>query len=298
VNTLPVRFGIPVSSVRFVGAAVTAVGFGVLVYLVSMNLYRFTLVSGVYLAWGVTSGVITGLFETRLVLSQIKNRTIMWLWRMSVAFGVLVLAPFLFVLLVYGGFEGASFLVYAALPVIPVFLGVSGYQYHKYEKQNNVKVFGAPYGFEFWTEPVVSFSDKFYFFLRDIQVKNASTMWHQIRYAKTYQKELNKHPDIDDQTRQCLTQLLETFSRYHVASLTILLTVSAGFPLILAFSFTGGFGLLELPLNQIMNVTLPLIGVLLITFFASTAYLVHSFNKKTAKMLRQINPDKLYIAKT
>ncbi len=295
-NILPVRVGIPVAKIRLFGAAVTALGFGVLLYLAAPGPLGFTLERGLFLLWGVTVGSILGWYETKLVLSQINQRTFMWLWRISVVAGILVLAPFAFVLTVFGASDGAGFMVYAVLPAIPALLGVSGYQYNKFEQKNNVQIFSGPFGYEYWTQPVVDNSERFYLFIRDLQAKDTSTLWQQAGYAKIYQKELKKSQNLPAQTKDYLNHILNVFNKYRIAGLAILAVIVIVEPLILAFSFTKGFGLLNLPLSAIMNVTMPIAGVLFVTAFVTTYSLIRLFNKRTAKMLAQINTDELYKA--
>ncbi len=295
-SVLPVRVGIPIAKTRLIGAAVTALGFGILLYLAAIGPYGFTVTSGLYLFWGITVGSVTGLYEAKLVLSQINQRTFMWLWRISVVTAVLVLAPMVLALLFLGESEGAGFMVYAVLPAIPAFLGASGYRYNKFEQENGVQIFSAPWGFEFWTEPVVDRNEKFYLFIRDIQVKDTSTMWQQIGYAKIYQRELKKCQNLSAETKESLMGILGMFNRYRIWCLTCLAVITIVIPLIFAFTFTKGFGTLNLPLNAITNITIPIAGALFISIFVATFSLMHLFKKRTATMLAQINTDELYKA--
>jgi hypothetical protein len=278
------------------GAAVTAVGFGIMLYLAAPGPYGFTVARGLFLLWGVAVGSVIGFYETKLVLSQINQRTFMWLWRISVVMGVLVLAPLVLALLFLGESEGAGFMVYAVLPAIPAFLGASGYRYNKFEQENCVQIFSSPWGFEFWTEPVVGNSERFYLFIRDLQVKDTSTMWQQIGYAKIYQRELKKCQNLSAETKESLMGILGMFNRFRIAGLTVLGLIVIVGPLILAFSFTRGFGLLNLPLSAIMDITMPIVGALFISVFVVTFSLMYLFKKRTAKMLAQINTDELYKA--
>jgi hypothetical protein len=293
-NILPARTGIPIAKIRLIGAVVTALGFGVMLYLAAPSPIGFTTARGLFLVWGVMVGSVIGFYEAKLVLSEINQRTFMWLWRISVVTAVLVLAPLVLALLFLGESEGAGFMVYAVLPAIPAFLGSSGYRYNKFEQEKSVQIYSGPFGFEFWTEPVVGNSEKFYLFIRDLQVKDTSTMWQQIGYAKIYQRELKKCQTLPVETKESLMGILEMFNRYRIVGLTILGLIVIVGPLILAFSFTRGFGLLDLPLSAIMNVTMPIVGGLFVTFFVVTFSLTRLFNRRVAKMLSQLDTDQLY----
>jgi hypothetical protein len=188
-SVLPVRVGIPVAKIRLFSAAVTALGFGALLYLAVPGPYGFTLERGLFLLYGVTMGSFLGWYEAKLVLSQINQRTFRWLWRIPVVTGILVLAPFMLVVAFFGVSEGAGFMVYAVLPAIPTFLGLSGYQYNRFEKEKSVQIYSGPFGFEYWIQPVVGNSKKFYLFIRDLQVKDTSALWPN-RLRQKYQKEL------------------------------------------------------------------------------------------------------------
>jgi len=298
-SLLPPRVGIPIAKTRLFGAAVTAVGFGILLYLAaSLNVYGLTFTRGLYFVWGVASGVVLGWLEAKLVLAQLRQRTFIWLWKMAIATVVLILAPFLLIMTIFGELQGASFLAYGALFAIPLFLGTSGYQYNKYEKINGVQIFSNPAGFEFWTEPVITSSQKFYRFIRDLQVKDTSTMWQQIGYAKIYQKELEKHPELTAETRVFLQSVFRMFNKYRLVSLTFWTMITFGAPLILAFSLTNGFGLLNLPFGEIMNSIMPLFGAFFVLILPSVLILMHSFKKKMAKLLSQIKPEEIYINET
>lgn len=90
-NVLPLRVRTPISMMRLTGSAVTGVGFGLLIYLASAShdLVAFC----VYLLLGVTMGAVLGWYETKLVLSRIKDGSSIFLWQLTVATVVLVALP-------------------------------------------------------------------------------------------------------------------------------------------------------------------------------------------------------------
>jgi len=171
------------------GAVVTALGFGIMLYLASANFNPFTF--AVYLALGISVGFAVGYFESKQVLTQISSKTEASLWKILLVGTVLILLPLLLVSALYGFTEIRSFLAYVVLPAIPAYLGVSGWQYQKFENENSVQIYSAPYSFKYWTQPVIGYSEQFYHFLRDIQTRDNSSMWQHIGYTKIYLRELD-----------------------------------------------------------------------------------------------------------
>jgi hypothetical protein len=275
----------PITKLRLIGAAVTALGFGVMFYLASAMQNLFTL--AVYIVLGVTVGFAIGYFEAKHVLSHLSGGTQVSLLKITLLSTVLILLPFLLVGALYGFSEIRLLLAYVVLPAIPAYLGVSGWQYQRFETENSVQIYSAPYSFKLWTQPVIGYSDQFYHFLRAVQTKDGSSMWQHIGYTKIYLRELEKRQDLSPEAKQNIRMILKTFSPYRTVGLTIFALFIVGLPLILAFSFTGGFGLLNMPLKAIMNITMPIVGVLFVSVFAATFLLMHLFKKKVAKILSQ-----------
>jgi len=281
----------PITKIRLIGAAVTALGFGVMLYLASANFNLFTFT--VYIVLGITLGFALGYFEAKHVLSHLSGETEVSLLKITLIASVLILLPLLLVGLLYGFSEIRQFLAYVVLPAIPAYLGVSGWQYQMFETENSVQIYSAPYSFKFWTQPVIGYSEQFYHFLRDIQTKDNSSMWQHIGYTKIYLRELEKRQDLSPEAVQNIRMVLKTFSPYRICALSFLAIIVFVFPLILLFSFTGGFGLLNMPLKAIMNITMPILSALFVSIFPAAFLLMHFFKKKVSKILSQVDLDKI-----
>ncbi len=285
----------PITKIRLMSAVVTALGFGIILYLASANFNPFTF--AVYLALGISVGFAVGYFEAKQVLTQISSKTEASLWKIPLVSAVLILLPLFLVGALYGFTEIRFFLAYVVLPAIPAYLGVSGWQYQKFETENSVQIYSTPYGFKFWTQPTIGYSEQFHYFLKDIQTKDNSSMWQHIGYGKIYLRELEKRTDLTPEAIESTRRILKTFSPYRMGGLTILALIAIGGPLILLFSFTSGFGMLKMPSNAILNITMPIVCVLFVGIFASTFLLMHLFKKKMGKLLSQVDSDKFYAEK-
>jgi hypothetical protein len=289
-NVLPIRVGIPISITRLIGAAVTGVFIVLLLYSTQVNQSWITLC--IYVLVGVTVGAVLGWYEAKTVLSRIKTDPLIIQWKLATAAGVLVILPFVFISGLYGFLESRNFLSYTVLTALPIFLATSGFEYTNYEKQNKVQIISGPNGFRYWLEPVREYSDKFYYFLRDIETKDTAAMWYHAGYSRIYRKELEKQ-NLSKETKENIGKILKTLRAYQIAGLTILAIIALGFPLLIIFSFTNGFGLLEMPLNAIMNITMPILAGLFITVGVSTFLLMYSLKKKMTETLPQIRIEKI-----
>ncbi len=119
-NTVPLRVGIPISTVRLIGAAVTGAGFGLLFYSARANQSWVAL--AVYLFLGVTIGAVLGWYEAKTVLSRIKTDPVIIQWKLVLAVAGLVIFPFVIISGLYGFLESRNFLGYTVLTAIPAFL--------------------------------------------------------------------------------------------------------------------------------------------------------------------------------
>lgn len=255
----------PITKLRIIGAAVTALGFGVMFYLALVRQNPFTL--AIYIILGITVGFAIGYFEAEHVLSHLKGGNEVSLLKITLVCAVLILLPLLLVGAVYGFSEIRQVLAYVVLPAIPAYLGVSGWQYQRFESENSVQIYSALYSYRFWTQPVIGYSDQFYHFLRAIQTKDNSSMWQHIGYTKIYLRELEKRQDLSPEAKQNIRLILKTFSPYRICALSFLAIIVVVLPLIILFSFTGGFGLLNMPQKAIMDITMPIFCVLFVRFF-------------------------------
>jgi len=277
----------PITKIRLIGAVVTALGFGVMFYLALARQNSFTL--AVYLVLGITVGVAIGYFEAKHVLSHLCSKTESSFLKITLVSAVLIFVPLVLVGALYGFSEMRSFLAYVVLPAIPAYLGVSGWQYQRFETENSVQIYSAPYSFKFWTQPVTGYSEQFYHFLRAVQTKDSSSMWQHIGYTKIYLRELEKRQDLSPEAKQSIRMILKTFSPYRFCALSFLAIIVVVCPLIILFSFTGGFGLLNMPLKAIMNITMPIISAIFVSVFPAVFLLTHFFKKKVSKIIMQVD---------
>jgi hypothetical protein len=284
------RVGIPISKVRLIGAAVTGTGFGLLYY--SARISQSWVALAAYLFLGVTIGAVLGWYEAKTVLSRIKTDPVIIQWKLALAVAGFVIFPFVIISGLYGFLESRNFLGYTVLTTIPAFLAISGFEYANYEKQNKVQIISGPYGFRYWLEPVREYDDKFYYFLRDIETRDTAAMWHHTGYSKIYQREL-ENQNLSIETKESIRILIKTLRVYQIAGLTILAVIALGVPLLIVFSLTGGFGLLQMSLNAIVNITMPILAGLFVMVGILTYLLTHSLRNKMEKTLPGIRIEKV-----
>jgi hypothetical protein len=296
-NVFPLQVAFPVAKMRLIGAVVTALGFGALLYLASTNLQWLSYTSGLFLFLGFAEGLGLGLYEVRLVLPKLARNEEVLLWQILPLSAALIVLPCVLVASFYGMAESSVFLAYVVLSAIPAYLGVSGYHYNKFEKQNKLQVIASPYNFRYWTEPTVNYSDQFHYFLRDLQTKDASSMWSQAGYAKIYLRELKKRQDIEPEMQESLRNILNVLNSYRKRGLAILALILTVPPLLIAFTFTNGFGIFTVPFSDLADVTMPFVGGIFFFALGAVYYLMNSLKRKMTKILSQLDSNKLYSAK-
>jgi hypothetical protein len=290
----PSRLGYPIGKIRLYMSIPPAVGFGFLIFQASTALNLFTPIRQLYLLLGVTVGLLMGTLEARFVLQELSSNSETIVWKPLLVGIVLVCLPLLLVLAIFGAEEYLPFGAYFVLSAIPVYLATGGWFYAKFEKANQVRIFGSPFGFKYWKEPVEDLNARFYQFIRDAVTKQPLSIWWQVGYAKKFITLLGEKQDIEPSTQKELLELLRAMNRYRKIGLTalgIFLSVVFGFFL---FFFLGAAGIISIPERQLLDIVGPGSGVILFGFFIPVWLMIKRFQKTIADKLSNLESDKLY----
>jgi len=208
------RVGYPVAKIRLFMSIIAAVFFGFLLYSASVNLKWFTILRGFYLLLGIVEGLLIGELEARIVTSKLMRETEMITWQILPITAVLFGLPLSLAVTFFGVPEFLPFAAYLMLPFVPVYYATSGWRFHKFERQNKVQVFMFVYGLKYWTEPIVSESDRFYHFMRNVASKDSFSILSQTGYSKKLIATLEERQDIEPSTRKALFNILQVMNEY------------------------------------------------------------------------------------
>jgi len=252
------RVGYPVAKIRLFMSVITAVFFGFLLFSASVNLKWFTINRGFYLLLGIVEGLLIGELEARIVTRKLMRETETIAWQILPISAVLFGLPLLLAVAFFGVSEFLPFAAYLVLPFIPVFYATSGWRFNKFEKQNKVQVSMFVYGLKYWTEPIVSDSDRFYHFIRDAASKDSLAILSQAGYSKRLMTVLEEKQDIETSTRKALCNILQVMNEYRHRTLTVFAVFLISCFLLIVYFFvlvsTNTFGLLEVVNHRIRYV--------------------------------------------
>ena len=93
------------------------------------------------LLFGVTAGLLFGLFENKKVIPRLLENTETYVWTV-LPIGIALFAfPWLFITQIIGTSEYLPYGLYAIFPFITAVLGSSGCYFNKFEKENEVMLF-------------------------------------------------------------------------------------------------------------------------------------------------------------
>ncbi len=287
------RIGYPLGKFRLGLTIIVAFTFGFLLFYFSVNTLLFTAIRQIYLIYGIIVGFLFGLFEAQTITCKLSKVTEVVTWRILVVSAALFGAPFLLVLAFFGISELVPLVTYLVLSATPVYLGVSGWIYYRFEKEYKVKVHAFVFGLEYWKEPLKGNSDRFYYFVRDIVSKDVNVLWWQVGYAKRFMEELEKNANIDPLTRHQLSEFLKVINKYRIITQSVLLLFVVSTMAIAVSVFAVLFGLIGNLDFNLLDVVGPISGVILASFFISVIVTKRQFNKEIPRMMTSLNTENL-----
>ena len=293
----PNRIGYPMGKMRLITSIIAGVGFGFFLFQASTTLNWFTPIRQLYLLLGIAEGLLNGALEARLVIQELSRNSEATIWKPLPVGAILVCLPILLVLTVFGVSEYLPFMAYFVLSAIPVYLATGGWFYARFEKENRVRVFGSPFGFQYWTEPIEDFSARFYHFVRDVVTKNSSALWRHAGYSKMFTEHLEERQDIELSTRKELLGLLEVMNKYRKTGLLVLGAFIASCSAIMLLLFGTASGVIAVPNLKITDIIGPASGCILFGFFISVLLLMRGFKRAVGNRLASLDSEKLSYCK-
>ena len=279
--------------IRLYASILPGVVFGYFIFAASSSLNLFTPVRQLYLFLGIAAGLFFGAYEARTIINELSGNSESIVWKPLPVGAVLVLLPLLLVLGFFGVSEYLPFGVYFILSAIPVYLATSGWFYAKFEKDNRVNIFGSPFGFKYWTEPVEDVRTRFYHFVRDVVAKHPSALWWHIGGAKKFMEILQEKQDVEPSTQKELMDILKVMNRYRKLMLTVLVTVIGGGAILALFLLVVAADIVKIPASQFGNIVGPGSGILFFSAFAAVMLAMWKFKKTVRTRLASIDSDKL-----
>jgi hypothetical protein len=252
--------------------------------------------------FGVVAGLLLGVLETRIVIPKLAKDKEAFVWQVVPIEAALFGVPLLLVMALFGVSEYLPFGVHAFFPFITAAGAASGWYFSKFEKENKVSVFMFYFGFEYWTQPTLDYSERFSYFLRDVASKDPHHFWGQlgssrgyIGYSKIFMAMLKEKPEIDPSTQKDLLKILKTMNKYRSIGLTgfalFLVSVSA----IMILLFGSAFGYIHLNFN-IVDVVGPASGIIFFSFAIGVLVLMKNFQRTISRLLANIDTSKLALS--
>jgi hypothetical protein len=285
------HFPMPIGKTRIYGSIFLAFATGFFIFLGSANQGLFTLTRQLYLAFGVTAGLLLGVIETKIVIPKLVESTEALVWQVAPIGTALFVFPLLLVIVVFGVSEYLPFAIYAFFPFITAAGIASGWYFNKFEKENKVGVFVFYYGFKYWTQPNPDVTDRFYQFLKDVESKDSSQFWGQIGsslgyigYANAFMDQLEEKQEIDSATREKLARILKTMNTYRKAALTALALMLISAATVILLFFGTAYGYIQLNF-EIADVLGPASGIILFGFVIGVIVLMQMFQRKIRRLL-------------
>ncbi|MEM3608756.1 MAG: hypothetical protein QXV87_00210 [Candidatus Bathyarchaeia archaeon] len=245
-----------------------------------------------------------GEFEARIVTSKLVKETETIVWQIPLISAVLCGLPLLFALMFFGVSELLPFAAYLVLPFYPVYCATSGWRFRKFEQQNKVQVFVFIYGIKFWTEPILSDSDRLNYFIDNVASKDALTILSQAGYSKRLMAALEEKQNIEKSARKALFNILQVINEYrHKTMIVFAMFLTSCLLLIvyfIALASTNTFGLVHVVNNKIVSgQAISLILTCIPTFsvfggvFIATWRLRKQCRKRISNILESLDSNKL-----
>ncbi|MGD6850617.1 MAG: hypothetical protein ACQCN6_00990 [Candidatus Bathyarchaeia archaeon] len=286
------KLGFPIGKSRLAGAICVAVPIAVFMYLAITKMQWLTPTRLGYVVFGVGIGLLLALLETRTVISRLSKNSETIVWHVQAAGLVLFGVPLLLVW-AFGGAEYVPFGLFAFFPFMITQLAASGYYFDKYDKANDVLVYGFVYGYKYWVAPNPNADDYYRYFISAVASKDTTSLWNYTGYSHGIYKKLQRQQIGDSQTQQALLKLLNVMKKYRVIVLahflaTMILTLVLFAVLFSSFDITV-YGV-EVP-NIIMPSLMALWVSLGIDVFAS----MRIVKSKGAQIMATIDPTKLSV---
>jgi hypothetical protein len=298
------KIGYPLGKFRLITFILTALSVGILLALASTNLKWFTTTRQLYLLFGVTAGLLFGLFEAKTVIPKLLENTETYVWTVLPIGIALFSFPWLFVTQIIGASEYLPYGLYAFFPFITAVLGSSGWYFNKFEKEKEVMLFVFVYGVHYWKEQNPNIIDRFYYFIRDLVSKDLSSLYLHIGYSGLYIKELGKKENIDSSTKQVLQQILNVMKKFRRVGLSIYAAFMIAMPLLILWLYiltsTHTFGMQQVVAHRIVSgreitIVLGITPVIAIFggVFGALWYVRNKFKRTISSLLASVDSDKL-----
>ncbi|MCW3999174.1 MAG: hypothetical protein NWE93_02935 [Candidatus Bathyarchaeota archaeon] len=280
------KLGVPIGKTRLAGAVCIAVPVAVFMYLAVTNMQWLTPMRMGYVVLGVSIGLLLALLETKTVLSKLSKNSEIIVWQVEAAGLVLFGVPLLLVWAL-GGREYVPFGLFAFFPFMITQLAASGYLFDKYDRENNVLVYGFVYGFKYWVGPSSNVDDYVGYFLSAVASKDTASLWSCIGYSHGIYRKLQHKQIGDSQTQQALLKLLSTMKKYRVIALTHFVATLILTPVLFAVLFSSFdstvFGV-EMP-----NIIMPALMALWVSLGINVYASMHLVKKSGAQIMATID---------
>ncbi len=292
------HFPMPIGKTRLYISIFMAVVSGFFIYFGSTNFGLFTLTRVIYFLSGVTTGVLLGIVETRIVIPKLVKDTEAFVWQVVPIGTALFGVPLLLVIAFFGVSEYLPFGVYAFFPFMAASGAASGWYFNKFEKENKVDVFMFYYGFKYWKQPNPDVTERFHHFLRDVARKDSSQFWGligsslgYIGYTNAFRDKLEKQ-EIDPSTRENLLKILKTMNTFRIITLTVFALFLVSVAALMVLLVGTGFGYFHFNFN-IADVVGSASGIILFGFLIGIAVLMITFQRKISRLLNDIDTSNL-----
>jgi len=296
------RIPLPIGKTRLFVSIFMAFVSGFFILFGSINHGWFTLTRQIYFVFGVASGLLLGVLETRIVIPKLVKNTEAFVLQVVPIATALFGLPLLLVIAFFGVSEYLQFGVYAFFPFITATAAMSGWYFSRFEKENKVSVFMSYFGFEYWTQPALDYSELFHHFLRDVASKNPYHFWGQlgssrgyIGYSKIFMDMLKEKTEIDPSTRKDLIKNLKTMNKYRYVTLSVLAFFLGSISVIMILIFGTTFGYINVNFN-VADVVGPGCGIILFSFFIGVFVLMKSFQRTISRLLANIDTSELALS--
>ncbi|MBN1244013.1 hypothetical protein JXA31_00290 [Candidatus Bathyarchaeota archaeon] len=252
--------------------------------------------------FAVVAGLLFGVLEASLVIPKLVKNKEAFVWQVVPIGAALFGVPLLLVIAFFGVSEYLQFGVYAFFPFLTATAAASGWRFRKFEKENKVDAFMSYFGFEYWTQPTLDYSELFYYFLRDVASKGPHHFWGQlgssrgyIGYSKIFMDMLKEKPEIDSSTRKNLLKILKTMNKYRYIGLSGLALFIGSISVIMILLFGAGLGYIHLNFN-VADIVGPASGIILFSFAIGVLVLMKSFQRTISRLLANIDTSKLALS--
>jgi hypothetical protein len=279
------QVSMPVSQVRLASAVITAVSFGFLIYLASVNFDWLTMNRGFLMLTGMVIGLLLGWIEARTVTRGLTENQQIIVWQVLLASVVLIGSPLLLAKLLLDNSDFLPFASYLFLPAVPVFSFFSGWLFRKFESKNNVQVKILSFGYIYYKEPIIVDSNRFSEFMRQVASRDSSSLWQQIGYTKRLMAALERRQDLESSTRENLLNIVRFMDRYRrmaIASLSIFLVAVSSMLIIISTDMLGLIRMSKINVGDIIGVGS---GIVFFGFVTMVFFLVMNFKRKISNML-------------